>query len=273
MPDAGSGSRPFSVVSALLARAPGIFDGVVDAEWTIGGKPNGGYLLAILGRAATEVTDHPHVIAASTQFVQSPDPGPVVIQTELLRAGRSASQVRACMAQGGAVCVDSLVTVGRLRPDVVPYWDAGAPPVTGVPYEECVPVTAPAFAGVRIALLDQIDIRLDPATNGYLRGEPGGRGELWGWLGLPGEESFDPASLLFAADAFPPATFDIELAGWVPTFAMTVYVRALPQPGPVRVVQRAHLIDDQRVDETCTVWDRSGRLVAQATQLAGIRLG
>ena len=36
---------------------------------------------------------------------------------------------------------------------------------------------------------------------------------------------------------------------------------------------RAQLIDAQRVDETCFVWDSTGRLVAQGTQLAGVRLG
>jgi hypothetical protein len=41
----------------------------------------------------------------------------------------------------------------------------------------------------------------------------------------------------------------------------------------VRVLQRAQLIDAQRVDESCFVWDRTGRLVAHGTQLAGIRLG
>ena len=74
-------------------------------------------------------------------------------------------------------------------------------------------------------------------------------------------------------DAFPPATFDIEFTGWVPTLELTVYVRALPAPGPVRVMQRANLIDAGRVDETCWVWDSTGRLVAQGTQLAGIRMG
>jgi hypothetical protein len=39
------------------------------------------------------------------------------------------------------------------------------------------------------------------------------------------------------------------------------------------VLQRAQLIDAQRVDEACFVWDSAGRLVAQSTQLAGIRLG
>ena len=74
-------------------------------------------------------------------------------------------------------------------------------------------------------------------------------------------------------DAFPPATFDIEFSGWVPTLELTVYVRALPVPGPVRILQRAQLVGAGRVDESCFVWDRSGRLVAQGTQLAGIRLG
>jgi 5-deoxy-D-glucuronate isomerase len=90
---------------------------------------------------------------------------------------------------------------------------------------------------------------------------------------LPGGEDLDPTSLLYAVDSFPPGTFDIEPSGWVPTFELTVYVRALPAPGPVRVLQRAHLVDAQRVDESCYVWDRGGRLVAQGHQLAGVRLG
>jgi hypothetical protein len=92
-------------------------------------------------------------------------------------------------------------------------------------------------------------------------------------LALPDGEAFDPISLLFAVDAYPPATFEIEWSGWVPTLELTVYVRALPVAGPVRVLQRAQLIDAQRVDEACSVWDHTGRLVAQGTQLAGIRLG
>ena len=92
-------------------------------------------------------------------------------------------------------------------------------------------------------------------------------------LALPEDGAFDPTSLLFAVDAFPPATFDIEFSGWVPTLELTVYVRALPASGPVRVLQRAQLIDAHRVDEACYVWDHTGRVVAHSNQLAGIRLG
>jgi hypothetical protein len=77
----------------------------------------------------------------------------------------------------------------------------------------------------------------------------------------------------FAVDAFPPATFDLEFAGWVPTFELTVYVRALPAPGPTSVLQRAQMIADGRLDEACFVWESTGRLMAHGIQLAGIRLG
>ena len=113
----------------------------------------------------------------------------------------------------------------------------------------------------------------NPDSMASATGRESGRGQLRGWLALPAGEAFDPSSLLYAVDAFPPATFDIERAGWVPTLELTAYVRALPAPGPVRILQRAQLIDARRVDESCFVWDKTGRLVAQGTQLAGIRLG
>jgi hypothetical protein len=128
-------------------------------------------------------------------------------------------------------------------------------------------------SGVDVAILGHVDLRLDPESLGFIRGAAPGLGELHGWLTLPEDEPFDPLSLIFALDVLPPATFDVELSGWVPTLELTCYIRALPAPGPVRVVQKAHLIDAQRVDEACWVWDSTGRLVAHGTQLAGIRLG
>ena len=264
---------PFSEVSVLAANGPGQFEAEVNPEWTIREKPNGGYLLAMLGRAAASVTTHEHVIAASAHYLHSPDPGPVSVHTELLRSGRSASQVRARMSQDGQACVEALVTTSRLGNTTAPYWDSGLPDMVRTPYEDCERLVPRTPDGGRVAIMEQIEVRLESASSGFIGGQPSGRGELRGWLALPGGESFDPVSLLFAVDAFPPATFEIEFSGWVPTLELTVYVRALPAPGPVRVLQRAQLIDDQRVDESCYVWDRTGRLVAQSTQLAGIRLG
>jgi hypothetical protein len=264
---------PFSVATALVATSPGCFDAVVDAEWTIGGKPNGGYLLAMLGRAAARVAPHEHVIAASAHYLRSPEPGPVTVEASVLRAGRSASQVRARMSQGEQVCVEALLTMSVLARDGTAYWDGGVPGPGAADFDDCIRIPARTPTGIPVAIMDQVDLRIDPSTLGFASGQPSGRGELRGWLALPDGEPFDPAALLYAVDAFPPATFDVAPSGWVPTLELTGYVRALPAPGPVRVLHRAQLIDAQRVDEACFVWDSTGRLVAQGTQLAGIRLG
>lgn len=265
--------RTFSEVSELQPVGSGHFDAEVDPAWTIGGKPNGGYLLAMLGRAATWDGTHPHVVAASAHYLRSPDPGPITIETETLRTGRSATQVRARMNQGEVTCVEALITASLLEPDTRSYWGAGLPEVSPVGWEESERLVPILPTGKPVAILEQVEVRLDGATSGFTKGQPTGHGELRGWLALPGDEAFDPNSLLFAVDAFPPATFDIEFSGWVPTLELTVYVRALPVPGPVQITQRAQLIAGERVDEVCFVWDSAGRLVAQGTQLAGIRLG
>jgi Thioesterase-like superfamily len=262
----------FAEVSALVESGPGVFSGHVDPEWTIADKPNGGYLLAMLGRAATWRTAHDHVIAASAHYVRSPDPGPVTIETEAVRVGRTASQVRARMVQGDRPCAEALVTTSHLAEGTDPYWAGGLPAPGALGIGDCPRLVSSLPDGRRVAILEQIEVRLDPGSLGFTRGEPTGRGELRGWLSLPGGEDFDPTSLVFALDAFPPATFDVEFSGWVPTFELTGYVRALPAPGPVQVLQRAGVIEDGRVDESCFVWDREGRLVAHGTQLAGIRL-
>jgi hypothetical protein len=189
----------------------------------------------------------------------------------LLRGGRSTSQVRARMEQRGEACVEGLFTVSSLEEDTKPDWDGGLPEIGTVGFDECVPLSGVTPSGIRVGLMGQVEIRLEPESRGFTRGEPSSRGELRGWLSLPEGERFDPFSLLFSVDSFPPATFDIAMSGWVPTLELTAYVRAVPAPGPVRILQKVQLIDGGRFDETCFVWDRTGRLVAQSSQLAGIR--
>jgi acyl-coenzyme A thioesterase PaaI-like protein len=263
--------RTFDSVSTVTEVAPGRFIADLDLDWTIAGKPNGGYLLAILARAARTDGPHQHPLALSAHYLRSPSPGRVDIEVEVLRAGRSASQVRARLRQDGQGCIEALFTTGTVLGGTDVHWTRLAPPdITA--FENCVPLPAVSPLGFEARIMTQVGVRLDPVTLGFARNQPSGLGELRGWLSLPGDLPFDPFSLVFAGDAFPPASFEVAASGWAPTLELTVYVRALPAPGPLRVVQRVQVIADERMDEVCYLWDSTGRLVAQATQLAGIRL-
>ncbi|MCB0971183.1 MAG: thioesterase family protein [Acidimicrobiales bacterium] len=267
----------FDRATAVDEIAPGTYRGDVDAGFTVGPKPNGGYLVAMAVRAmrhalAAAGSGHADPLATTTHFVGAPDPGPVDLEVTVLRTGRSASQARAVITQDGAPCVDVVATLGTLRTDPAPAaWQAAAPfPVA--PAEACTRLPAePPGAAFRVSIMDRAEARLDPETLGWALGQPDGRGDLRGWISFADGRPTDPLGMLFFLDALPPATFSVVRTGWVPTLSLTTYLRAAPGPGPLRIRQRAQAIDDGRVDEVCELWDDHGRLVGHATQLAGIR--
>jgi hypothetical protein len=251
----------------------------VDAGSTVGPKPNGGYLLAVAARAAAEAlaadgSSHRDPLAATAHYLWAPDPGAATITTRVLRAGRGASQARATINQGERACVDVAFTVGTLaEPDQAPdeSWSV-VPPPDLPPLDACLRLPARREgAPFEVAIMDRAALHADPACLGFARGQPSGRGELQGWLELADGRPIDPLAMLFLLDVFPPASFDIARSGWVPTLSLTAYLRARPAPGPLRARQRAQVVADGRLDEVCELWDRTGRLVGQATQLAAIR--
>lgn len=269
----------FDAATTVTARADGVtFEGQVDAGWTVGDKPNGGYLLAMIGRAcagalAAADSGHRDPLAATAHYLRAPGIGSVQVVCEILRVGRGASQVRATLRQHDTACVDATFTIGTLDSDPAPpYWTAREL-IEVAPYDTCLRLPAAREgAPFVVPIMDRSDLRLDPAVLGFSRGEPSGEANLRGWISFADGRPADPLSLLFFCDALPPATFELVASGWVPTLSLTVYLRARPGPGPLRISQSAHSIDGGRVDETCEIWDSTGRLVAQATQLAGIRI-
>lgn len=267
----------FADATTVREAGDGWWDVDLRDEFTIvNGHPNGGYLLAVLGRAAVAAVGDPSlsVVGATATYVTPPTTGPARVRTEVLRRGRTASQVRAALVQDDRVTVDVVMTVAALV-DAPASW--GAIPPVELPDEATCRADSrtgrSAIPGLDEPPLSKVlRISFDPAVLSFLSGEPSGQGELRAWLSLADGSSWDPTSLLFAVDALPPATFEVALTGWVPTLSLTAYIRAVPAPGPLSVRFRANVIAGGLVDETADLWDSTGRLVAQSTQLAAIRL-
>ena len=244
------------------------YDVDLDASWSIGNKPHGGYLLATMVERALD-DDHPHPLAVSAHYVASPDAGPATLEVERLRTGRSVASSRVRLSQDG-VRVEALVSAGRLTASE-PLWTSAVAPELP-PIEDCPRAPAENPAGLRVGQLDHVELRVDLTTAGWAIGQPTGQAEVRAWLRRDDGAEASVLDLLVFADALPPVTFNLGLMGWVPTVELTVLVRALPAPGWLRAVQRAQLLQDGWLDEVCELWDSEGRLVAQARQLAGYRV-
>jgi len=264
----------FDAATRIAPLGAGRYDATLDERWSIGGKLNGGYLLAVAARAALAEAGpgHEHPLATTGAFWAPATAGPALVTVEPLRLGRGTSVLRARLSSpdGGAGYLEALVTLGRIADGdpLVP----GPPPPALPPEDRCprLPVDAGPF---QVPLLALIAERLDPATAGFGAGRPSGAGELRGWVRFDDGRDADPLALICIADALPPPSFDVPglQFGWTPTLQYSAFVRAVPAPGPLRVRTVAHSIGGGAMDETCEVWDCTDRLVAVAHQLAGVR--
>ena len=257
----------FEQATRVVAAGDGRWTADLDPEWTVGGRPHGGYLLAVLARAVLAAAhEHPHPLSASAIYASSPAVGPATVAVEVVRRGRRASQVRARLAQQDSVLVDVGFVTGALEPETTERWSDNPPPSVA-PIEDCTRIaTEPMGGGFRLPMLGRVGLHLDAESM-----KPGSA-DLRGWLTLDDGSPFDALSLLYAADAFPPATLPLGSVGWVPTLELTCYVRAIPALGPLRVRQRARVITGGLVDQVCEIWDSHDRVVVQATQLASARM-
>jgi acyl-CoA thioesterase len=261
----------FDLATAVVPVEDG-FTATVDPDWTVGSRPNGGYLLALATRAALTVTGQPHPLAVSAHFVAPPSLGPADLQVRLLRGGNSVASSRVTLVQDGQPRLEALVTAGRLERDDRPDWSADPRPPDLAPVEECVRGQTELPGGVRVAIMDHLDVRLDPSALGWLKGDPSGSLRMLGWVRLSDNRPPDPLALLQVVDALPPTSFELGITRWAPTVEMSVYVRGLAADGWLRCFVRGKLLQGGWFDEEAEVWDEHGRLVAQSRQLAGARL-
>ncbi|MFJ8946640.1 thioesterase family protein [Streptomyces sp. NPDC102395] len=273
---AAVGDSEFDRDTAVTLREPGVYDTDLSAGWTIFGAVNGGYLLAVLGRALADALPHGDPFTVSAHYLSASRPGPAVVRTETVRAGRTLSTGQASLFQydgeGREVeRIRVLASYGDLDalPDDV---RTSAKPPVFPPIGQCFgPEDGPAPDADQQPIAQRLMLKLDPSTVGWALGQPSGKGEMRAWFGLADGRDADPLSLLLAVDALPPTAFDLGIAGWVPTVELTVHVRCRPAPGPVRVSIATRNLAGGFLEEDAEVWDSEDRLVAQSRQLARVQ--
>jgi acyl-Coa thioesterase superfamily protein/acyl-CoA thioesterase superfamily protein len=242
---------------------------IVSGDGSVGAV-NGGVLLATVLRAVLYTSPHPDPIATSAHFLRVPRLEPARIQVTWLKQGKTAATARAALIQDGACVLDTTITTGALGGDGLRW--TGEPPVLP-PVEECTGFADFQGATRRTGYAGQVDLRLDPATSGWLRGNPAGVPEMRGYFQLFEERQPDAYLLALAVDALPPVIFGIARAGWSPTVELTWHMRGLPAPGLLRLAARSRHVSGGWFDEESEVWDSAGCLVAQSRQIARVGRG
>ncbi|MGB8179756.1 MAG: thioesterase family protein [Acidimicrobiales bacterium] len=269
----GEEGRALRGAASVEPLGDGRYGATLSQFYSVMDHPHGGYLQCVvasaaLAEASAHGSKHVHVSALTTNFVNAPTLGAAELRVELRKVGRSVSFAYVAMSQGGELTLESLVTLGTLRDESTIRYQAA--PVFELPARE---IARQSTGRDEVNIMRVLELRLDPATSGWWEGQLSPLGEVRGWLRLDdGEASWDPWSLLFAADALPPATMPLGSSGWVPTLQLTSYIRRVPRSEWLRARQWVVSVADGLVDERCELFDDDGQLVAASSQLAMVRL-
>jgi len=251
----------------------GAWSARISDRWGIGLVPNGGYVLSVAMAAMREELGGLDPLTVTAHFLRPASVGEARVAVEVVKTGRRFSTVSARLVQEAGEVIRVLGTFGRIERGVEPLHGAGSPPDLP-PRDTLAPAwsgsSEPAGADVRMTIRDRFDLRLDPATAGFLRGERGGTAEIRGWLRFADGRLPDVHALGLLADALPPPALNLLDPGWVPTIELTVHARAHPVGEWLRCVFRTRFIQNGLLEEDGEIWDESGSLVALSRQLAAM---
>ncbi|MCB9565965.1 MAG: thioesterase family protein [Myxococcales bacterium] len=260
----------FDLDTASQARAPGEYAVTLTDAWNIGPVPNGGYQVAAACRAALTELGVADVLSVSSYFLGASAPGPATLHVEVAKRGRATSLAQVRLVQEARERLRALVLAGDLGELRGPELHRRGPPELPPP-EACLRLDPDAPVSPR--LMNEIELRLDPATAAFTRGErdPDAPLELRAWARFTDGRPVDALALALLSDVLPPTIFNaLGITGWVPTLELTTQIRRRPAPGWIRLRVVTHHVSAGHFEEDGELWDSADELVALSRQRAVI---
>lgn len=259
----------FAEATAVTKVGDGRYTAEIQAGWDIMEITNGGYLMAMAGRAMTDASDGRHLVSLTGHFMNPGMAGPAEIEVERLKSGRSYTTSRAVLSSEGKPLLS--VTGSLANPastGTAPSLLTGSPPSLPDP-DDCAKAASSDAAPFPPPIVDRVDLRVHPDDASGALGQPTGEALFRGWFRLLDDELIDELAIVLTSDIFPPAIFNTDHPmTWTPTLDLTVHIR---NPGPHQWLAckfQTRFVTGGFLEEDGEIWDEKGNLVALSRQLA-----
>jgi acyl-CoA thioesterase len=235
-------------------------------RWSIGGRPNGGYLMGTVLRAISERLSNPRPLTSTGHFLSPAQPGPAEVRVKVLKEGRSLSTAQAVLSQDGRDRLAALTTFGPLAVEGVTRIAENAP-TFGADLVSSTGRPTP------FPIVERFEMEMPLEQSRAAAGHPDdidGPAEFVGRIRFADGMPAGPIAFPLLVDAFPPTAFRLGLFGWVPTLELTVHTRGEAAPGPLTLRVRSRYLVNGLMEEDGELWDGTGALVAISRQLAKV---
>jgi acyl-CoA thioesterase len=260
----------FDADTALRSAGPGLFDLDVPASWRVrSGAVNGGYVAAVLtrGLAAVVADAGRRPRSLTVHYVAGCRPGPARLAVSVERTGRSVTTLSARLVQEDTPVALALAAFGEDRPGL----DFQHRPMPEAPPPEEVPGWP--RTGHWPAFRSNWDHR--PCV-GPVPFSGGAEAVSGGWIRPDPPCPLDAPVMAAMADAWLPPVLPLfdRPGGTLPTIDLTIHFRAPLPPPDAPEGSFAFAVFESRLgaqgywESDGVIWSPSGRVLAQARQLA-----
>jgi acyl-CoA thioesterase len=259
-----TGEFEFDTDTRLSGEGPA-FEARLGDHWNGMAGLNGGFMLALCTRALGQVLPFPDPVVVSGFFLRPGSPGPALVTTEVIRAGKTTAFGQATVWRDGKEVVRATAAftdLAKTAERAGPSFTGGAAPALPPP-EDCFALPSGSLPGV--TLTQRLEYRSGTAP-GWLTGQPSGIPMAEFWMRFRDGREPDLASLPLLVDAAAPAVLGVGALST--TVQLTVHLRARPAPGWLACRAQTRYLAGGYHEEDFEAWDSAGTLVAQSRQLA-----
>ena len=246
-----------------------------DPRYFVGNTPHGGYLLALMNKAMTQVIPHPSAINSNVYYLDRTESESAELHVEVFRTSKGSSMGQVKLVQNNkitclysALCSDFEYMKGYSGlktplPEIMKTVKRDDFKV--MHYENLGSGSTPAF-------IQQLNMSVHPDHAWWEReiSSDVAEARCSAYLELEGGIA-DTFVLSYLADILPPVVQNkYGPLGWIPTLALTCNIRQLPQTNLLFIDGLAKDISNGYFEQDCYIWDMNGNLVATSRQLAKI---
>ena len=267
----------FQEALEIEQKSENTFTLIPNTNYFVGNTPHGGYLMAVMHRALTNVLPHSTAISSSVQYLDRIDPEPITLEVETFKAGRGSSSGIVKLIQNNRVCTTFTGTCSDFNhmkgfdgletalPKI--FNDKDKSDYVALNYDEITKGFTPSF-------IHQLECSIHPDHVWWKREKNTDSSQYdarcSAYLKMGGGKP-DQFCLSFYSDILPPVVCNKYGAlGWVPTITLTTHIRQLPTTEDIYADSKATDINKGYFEQDCNLWDLYGNLVASSRQLTRI---
>lgn len=254
----------FDADTEVVKTGEGSYKTQISTDWNIA-APNGGYLLAIVGKAVQDATGYAQPLSVSATFHQPVQGGTATIEVLPVFQNRRLISVKAVLLQEGKELLSAMATFTipqAFKGFSVPQEKPQVPAI-----DSCTTPT-----GIPFAFFRQIEMRVPEEQLTWTRGKTGGDLYFSGHFSFKDKRPLDSVSLLLFADASPPPVlrYTGPLA-WVPTIEFSIQVRGEPQGDSIAFISRSRFVKNGLCETDIELYNSAGEILALGRQIALIK--